>query len=69
MGHVKFKGSCSNHEMDEYKILRAVMRAHRADLGLFRILLGRVPWNKALEGRRAQETWLIFKDHVFQVQE
>lgn len=80
MGHMKFKGSlgCSNHEMEECKILRELMGPHnkvttvdlrRADLGLFRNLLGRVPWNKALEGRRVQETWLILKDHLFQVQE
>lgn len=46
MRHMKFKGSlgCSNHEMEDYKILRALMRPHnkitavdlrRADLGLF----------------------------------
>ncbi|KAM9662778.1 uncharacterized protein ACIBXB_015380 [Morphnus guianensis] len=78
--NVKLKGSlsCSDHEMVEFKILRAVRRAHsklttldfrRADFGLFRDLLGRVPWDKALEGRGAQESWLIFKDHLLQVQE
>ncbi|KFW00854.1 hypothetical protein N327_12339, partial [Fulmarus glacialis] len=36
----------------------------RACLGLFRDLLRRVPWDKALEGRGAQESWLIFKDHL-----
>ncbi|KFM05090.1 hypothetical protein AS27_03707, partial [Aptenodytes forsteri] len=41
----------------------------RADFGLFRDLLGRVPWDKALEGRGAQETWVIFKDHLLQAQE
>lgn len=67
MGHVKFKGSlaCSNHEMEKYKTLRALMRAHsklttvglrRADWGLFTNLLGRMPWTKALEGRGAPET-------------
>lgn len=77
MGHMKFKGSlgCSSHQMEEYKILRPVRRAHsklttldlrRVDLGLFRNPLGRVPWNKALERRGAQENWLIVKDHLFQ---
>lgn len=66
MGHMNFKGSlgCSKHEMEEYKILRALMRAHselttvdlrRADLGLFRNLLSNVPRNKTLEGRGPQE--------------
>lgn len=67
-----------SHEMKKYQTLGALMRTHSklttvdlriADLGLFRNLLGRVLWNKTLEGRGAQETWLIFKDHLFQVQE
>ncbi|GAB0189924.1 protein inscuteable [Grus japonensis] len=80
VGNVKLKGSlgCSNHEMVEFRILRAVMRLHsklatldfrRADFGLFTHLLGRVPWDKALEGRGAQESWLVFKDHLLQAQE
>ncbi|KFW07334.1 hypothetical protein N327_01759, partial [Fulmarus glacialis] len=41
----------------------------RADFGLFRDLRGRVPWDKALEGRGPQESWLIFKDYLLQAQE
>ncbi|KFV18986.1 hypothetical protein N340_02246, partial [Tauraco erythrolophus] len=41
----------------------------RADFGLFRDLLGRVLWDKDLEGRGAQESWLIFKHHLLQAQE
>ncbi|KAK4831507.1 hypothetical protein QYF61_018091 [Mycteria americana] len=41
----------------------------RADFGLFRDLLDRVPQDKALDGRGAQESWLIFKDHLLQAQE
>ncbi|KFV18118.1 hypothetical protein N340_13754, partial [Tauraco erythrolophus] len=41
----------------------------RADIGLFRDLLGRAPRDEALEGRGAQESWLIFKDHLLQAQE
>ena len=59
VGNVKLKGSlgCSDHEMVEFKILRTARRAHsklatldfrRADFGLFRNLLGRVPWDTAL---------------------
>ena len=80
VGNVKLKGSlgCSDHERVEFKILRAARRAHsklttmdfrRADVALFRGLLGRVPWDEALEGRGAQESWLIFRDHLFQAQE
>ncbi|GAB0180450.1 hypothetical protein GRJ2_000510300 [Grus japonensis] len=78
--NVKLKGSLgySDCEMVEFKILRAVRSTHsklitldfsRADFGLFRDLLGRVPWDKALEGRGAQESWLVFKDHLLQAQE
>ncbi|GAB0199646.1 hypothetical protein GRJ2_002430000 [Grus japonensis] len=77
---VKLKDSlgCSDHEMVEFRILRAARRAHsklttldfsRANFGLFRDLLGRLPWDKILEGRGAQESWLIFKGHLLQAQE
>ena len=80
VGDVKLKGSlgCSDCEMVEFKILRAVRRAHskltaldfrRADFGLFRDLLGRELWDKAQAGSEAQETWLTFKDHLLQAQE
>lgn len=77
MGSAKPKGSsgCSDHEMVAFKILRAARRTHsrlaaldfrRADFGPFRELLGEVPWDKALEGRGAQESWLLLKDHLLQ---
>jgi len=80
VGNVKLKGclGCSDHKMVDFKILRAARRAHsklttldfrRADFGLFRDLLGKVPWDKALEGRGAQESWLIVKDHLLQAQQ
>ena len=64
MGNMKLKGSlgCSGHEMVEFKILRATRRVRsklttldfrRADFGLFRNLLSRVLWDKALKGRGA----------------
>ncbi|GAB0205636.1 hypothetical protein GRJ2_003029200 [Grus japonensis] len=79
VGDVKLKGSlgCSDHEMVEFRILRAARRAlskltaldfSRADFGLFRDVLGRIPWDKALEGRGAQDSWLIFKGHLLQAQ-
>jgi len=78
--NVKLKGSlgCSVHEMVEFKILRAASRMHnklttwdfrRATFGLFVDLLSRAPWDKALEGRGAQASWSIFKDHFLQAQE
>lgn len=68
---------CSDHEMVEFKILRAAKRAYskltsldfkRKDFGLFKGLLGRGLWYKTLEGRWAQECWLIFKDRCPQAQ-
>jgi len=78
VGKVKLKGSlgCSDHETVEFRILRAARRVHskltsldfrRRDFGLFRDLLGRVPLDKALEARGAQESWLIFKDHLLKL--
>ncbi|PKU40674.1 glycerol kinase [Limosa lapponica baueri] len=80
VGNVKLKGSlgCSGHELVEFKILRTARMVHsklttldfrRADFGVFRDLLGRVLWDKALEGRGVQENWLLFKDHLLQAQE
>ncbi|GAB0181349.1 hypothetical protein GRJ2_000600200 [Grus japonensis] len=77
VGNVKLKGSlgCSDHEMVEFKILRAVRRAHskltaldfrRADFALFRDLLGRVPWDKAdnvcLQPRKSTVSWAASKE-------
>ncbi|PKU39374.1 rna-directed dna polymerase from mobile element jockey-like [Limosa lapponica baueri] len=58
VGNVKFKGSlgCNDHEVVEFKTVRAVRRAHskyitldlrRADFGLFRDLLGSITREKA----------------------
>lgn len=40
-----------------------------ADFEFFRELLGKVIWEKVLEGRRAQKTWSVFMGHLLQVQE
>ena len=80
VGSVKVKGSLgrSDHEMGELKILRAARRVRsklaalgfrRADFGLLGDLLGKIPWGKGLEGRGAQESWSVFKDHLLQAQE
>ncbi|GAB0190901.1 hypothetical protein GRJ2_001555400 [Grus japonensis] len=65
VGDMKVKGSlgCSDHEMVELRILRGGSRIKgrlttldfgRADFGLFKDLLRRVPWDKDLEKRRTQ---------------
>jgi len=59
---VKAGGSlgCSDHEMVEFRILRGGSRTisriktldfRRANFGLFKELLGGIPWVRTLEGR------------------
>ena len=66
VGNVKLKGSlgCSDHEMVGFRILRAARRVHsklttldfrRAHFGLFRDLLGRVPWDTACREERPKK--------------
>ena len=79
VSNMNLKGSlgCHNHEMVEFKILRVPKRVQsklaaldfrRANFELFRELLERVTWEKALEGRNAQESCSIFKDRLLQAQ-
>ena len=44
----------------------SVLDFGREDFGSFRDLFSRVPQGKALGGRGAQESCLIFKDHLLQ---
>lgn len=74
--NVKFKGSlaCCDHEVVEFKTLWQ-QGGHTASsipfrrAGLFRDLFDIIPWDTALERRRAQEIWLILKDRILQTQE
>ena len=64
--------------MAEFKNLRVSKRVHRklatldfrrTDFQHFRKPLGKVTWEKALEGERGgQESWSVFKDHLLQAQ-
>ncbi|GAB0207732.1 hypothetical protein GRJ2_003238900 [Grus japonensis] len=69
---------CRDHEMVESRILhgrsRAVSRIttpdfRRANFGLFKDLLGRIPWVRALEGKGVQESWSVFKHHFLRAQD
>jgi len=69
---------CSDHEMVEFRILRARSRAitriktldfRTANFGLFKDLLGEIPWARALKGRGVQECWSLFKHHFLHAQE
>ncbi|KAK4831172.1 hypothetical protein QYF61_015642 [Mycteria americana] len=74
-------GGClgqSDHEMIEFLIRGEVARGfsktatldfRRADFGLFRSLVERVPWEAALMGKGVQEGWAFFKEEALKAQE
>jgi len=77
---VKVGGSlgCSDYEMVQFSILHGESRPisrittlnfRRANFGLFKDLLGGVPWVKALEGSGLQESWSLFKHHFLHTQD
>jgi len=41
----------------------------RADFGLFRMLVERVPWERVLKGKGIQAGWTYFKAQVLKAQE
>ncbi|KGL86842.1 hypothetical protein N301_02901, partial [Charadrius vociferus] len=41
----------------------------RAKFDRFKELLGQIPWERALEGKGALESWLLFKRHLLQAQD
>lgn len=78
LANVKLKGSlsCSDHEAADFKDLgtvRSLGRActldyKRADFGIFKDILSRVPWSRTVEGKAAQKSWMILKSCLLQVQ-
>jgi len=69
---------CSDDEIVEFRILcggsRAISRIKTLDIrrpnfGLFKELLGGIPWARALEGRGVQECWSQFKCHFLHAKE
>jgi len=80
MGDVVVRGQLglSNHEMREFSVRGEVKRRsskttimdiQRADFGLFRTLVERVPWDKVLKGKGVQAGWTFFREEVLQAQE
>lgn len=68
MGDVEI-GSCfgqSDHEMVEISIFGKVRRgaSKTITLGFQRTVVGRVPWDSVLKGKRVQESWLFLKKEV-----
>jgi len=77
---VKAGGSlgCRDHEMVEFRNLHGGSRAissitilhfRRANIGLFKDLLGGISWVTALEGRGVQESWSLFKHYFLHAQD
>lgn len=77
---MKVRGSLgsSDHEIVEFAIREGGSRTAskitildflRDNFSLFRDLLGRIPWENALQGRGVQKLGLIFKDCFLQAQE
>jgi len=68
----------SDHETTEFSVRGEVKRRanktttmdfQRANFGLFRTLVERVPWKTVLKGKRIQEGWAFFKEEVLKAQE
>ena len=69
---------CSDLEVVEFMIMcggsRVISRIPNMDFrtakfGLFKDLLGKIPWVRALESRGVQESWSLFKNHFFHAQD
>jgi len=75
VGDVVVRGhfGLSDHEMIEFLVRGEVKRGasrtatmdfRRADFGLFRMLVQRVPCGRVLKGKGVQEGWTFFKEEV-----
>jgi len=51
------------------QLLTTTMDFRRADFGLFRMLVERVPWERVLKGKGVQAGWTFFKEEVLKAQE
>jgi len=80
VGDVVVRGrlGLSNHEMTEFLVQGEVKRGsiktttmdfHRADFGLFRTVVERVPWERVLKGKGVQAGWTLFRQEVLNIQE
>lgn len=71
---------CNDDEIMKFRILRGGSKVkskttldfRTGDCTLFRevgIGIGKIPQDTTLDSRRAQQSWVIFKNHFFQAQE
>ena len=47
----------------------AALDFSRGNFGLFKQLLGEIPWARLLEGKGAQDSWIAFRDCFFHAQD
>ncbi|KAM9590842.1 uncharacterized protein ACIBXB_005891 [Morphnus guianensis] len=68
----------NDHEMTEFSILgearkgvskTTTMDFRRANFGLFKALVERVPWEMVLKGKGVQEGWTFFKKEILMAQD
>ena len=80
MGKVVIGGCLghSDHEVVEFQIIgdrrknaskTSALDKGRADFGLLKKLVSKVPWESAFEGIGVHECWSLFKSHLLRVQE
>lgn len=70
--------ACSNHALVKFSILRGTgqvksrvgtLKLRRANFQLFRALVHGIPWEIALRGKGANDSWEIFKNIILRVQD
>ncbi|XP_053914607.1 hyccin isoform X2 [Cuculus canorus] len=68
----------SDHEMIGFSVLGGIKKGvsktvtlnfQRADFGLFRRLISKVPWETVLQGKGAHEGWALLKNEILAAQE
>ena len=69
MGLAAMKQQSSQFEVKRGASKTTTMDFRRADFGLFRMLVERVPWERVLKGKGVQAGWTFFREEVLQAQE
>ncbi|KAK4830124.1 hypothetical protein QYF61_008551 [Mycteria americana] len=61
--------NCLNREVRRGLIRTATLDFWRADFGLFRRLVDKVPWEAVLKGKGVQEGWIFYKKEILKAQD
>ncbi|CAM4681894.1 unnamed protein product [Lepidochelys kempii] len=79
VGEAKVDGNLggSDHQMVEFRILTQgrkessrirTLDFRKADFDFLRELMGKIPWENNMRGKRVQESWLYFKESLLRLQ-